>query len=90
MNRRSERIRRVLRVRRVEEEQARATWLSLEGTAVNSELRTETLRAAHASMTACLGEELGSLPPAWVLLSHDQIALTGRRTAAGAPSGTTG
>jgi len=81
MSRRSERIGRVLRVRRVQEEQARAAWLSLEGTALDAEQRTDALGAAHAAMTAALREQQDRLSPAWVLLSHDQLALTGRRTA---------
>lgn len=81
MTRRSERIGRVLRVRRVQEERARVAWLSVEGAARDSEDRTEALRAAHAAMTVRLGDDLGTLSSAWVLLSHDQISLTARRTA---------
>lgn len=81
MSRRSQRLRRVLRVREVQEEQARAAWLSSEVVARDAEDRTEALRSARADMAARLGEALPSTPPAWVLLAHDQLTLTGQRAA---------
>jgi len=79
VTRRSERLRRILRVREVQEEQARAAWLRTENVARDAEAGTERLREALADMTARLSSELAALPPTWVVLSHDQIDRTGQR-----------
>lgn len=73
MTTRSKRLERVLRVRRVQEEQARATWLEAENTARDAEDRTQELRKAKEAMGNDLLEALGELPPQWVMLSHDRI-----------------
>jgi flagellar export protein FliJ len=82
MKPRSQRLARVLRVREVQEQLARRTWLTAEGQARNAEQATDDLRAARASMTSRLGESLTSLSPSWVMLSQAQIDRTGVRARA--------
>ncbi len=80
MKQRSERLGRVLRVREVQEQEARATWLAAEGVARQAEEQVALLRDACAGMAEQLGDSVCDLPVAWVLLSHDQIDRTQRRS----------
>lgn len=79
MSSRSARLERVLRVRNLQEEQARGVWLPAERDARSAEDRTEELQQAGQAMTSQLARQLTALPPAWVLVAHEQIDSTSRR-----------
>ncbi len=78
MSRRSERLARVLAVRALEEEQARAEWLAAEQEARRAEDATQALWAARDEQTRELGAALPGLTPAWVMVSHGAIDRTER------------
>lgn len=79
MSCRSDRLERILRVRQLQEEQARGVWLPAEIDARDAEDRTEALQQAGQAMTSQLSTQLASLSPAWILMAHGQIDSTGRR-----------
>ncbi len=79
MTLRSKRLARILRIRKVQEEQARALWLEAELAATRSEERASELGRARRNMVSHLGERLCGLPPAWVLLSHEQLERVGQK-----------
>lgn len=70
---RAKRLQRILRVRVVEEEQARATWLAAEGVAREAEDRVDHLRGERGAIVRALGDGLASTSASWVLVAHEQI-----------------
>jgi flagellar export protein FliJ len=69
------RLDRVLRVREVEEEIARAAWLTVESAAQAAEHRADALAEDRAAAFAALASDMAerSLPPAETLLRHASL-----------------
>lgn len=67
------RLERVLRVRKILEEEARADWAEAEVVAREIEASFHERRASRDQAQERLADELGEISPAAVLLHHDQI-----------------